>query len=192
MKRIIVLLFLLTAIGWPQRKEISLSIIRPEFITVNLDSTASSVVYYIYPPPAGDNATNRTPISTTIPTSASAQAINLEYNASGALTLSIVTDSVTADESDSLYVSVATLLYDKTKATWYVSTNDVQYLDLDTPGTYFRTTIQYLNWTHGLCYTADFSGNVMPGAGLAVTVGQVTNDEAGAATNLYLGFWWVR
>ena len=187
---ILIVLFSLSAYSQP--KTTGLDVTRPEFITVTLDSTTSSVVYYIWPPPAGDNSPNRTAISATAPTSASLQAQNLEYNASGGLTISVVIDSLTAQESDSFYVSVATLIYDKTKATWYTSTNDIFYLDLDTQGTYINSAIQYLNWTHGLCYTAGLGGDILVGAGLAVTVGQVTTDVTDAATTVYLGFWWLR
>ena len=177
---------------YSQQKVISLKTIRPEFITVALDSTTSSIVYYIYPPPAGDNSPNRTAISTTAPTSASLQAKNLEYNAEGALTISLVTDTLTAEESDSLYGYVQTLIYDDTKAAWYRATNDTLFLDFDTPGTYTGTSIDYLDWTHGSCYVAELGGSIMPGAGLAITLGQHTDDNAGAATTLYVGFWWLR
>jgi hypothetical protein len=189
---VFMLLLLLVGINYGQRTVTALDVIRPEYITVALDSSTTSTVYYIYPPPAGENSGNRTAISTTAPTSASLQAINKEYNAKGALTIAIVTDSSTAEESDSLYISVATLWYDETKASWYTSNNDIQYLDFDTQGTYVNPAIQYLDWTHGTGYTADLGSQIMPGAGLTVVVGQVANDNAGAASNVYLSFWWVR
>ena len=193
MKKFIILAYLLifTAV-YAQQSVVALDVIRPEFTTVTLDSTASSTIYYIYPPPAGPGSPYRTAISTTAPTSASAQAQNLEFDAKGALTISIIPDSVTADESDSLYAYVQTLIYDPNEAAWYASSNDTLYLVLDTPGTYTATSIDYLNWTSGSCYTADLGGDIMPGAGLAVTVGAYQNDTAGADVKLYVGFWWLR
>jgi len=189
---VLVSIVLLFGIGYGQQKVESLDVIQPEFTTVTLDSTATSSVYYIFPPPAGINSGNRTAISTTAPTSASAQAKNLEFNASGALTISIVTDTLTAEESDSLYVSVASLIYDDNKATWYASNNDVFYLDLDTQGTYTNSSVQYLDWTHGTCYTADLGGEIMPAAGIKVTFGAYQNDTATSDTKLYVGFWWLK
>ena len=175
-----------------QQKVISLNSIQPEYITVTLDSSTSSIVYYIYPPPAGINSGNRTAISTTAPTSASTQAKNLDYVASGALTIAMVTDTVTAEESDSLYAYVQTLIYDETKATWYRSTNDTLFLDFDTPGTYTGTSLDYLDWTHGSCYTADVGGSIMPGAGIALTLVSVANDNAGADMKAYVIFWYKK
>jgi hypothetical protein len=192
MKWLLTLLLLIPLLSFGQRKVVTLKSIQPEYITVNVDSTASSVVYYIFPPPAGINSNDRTAISTTAPTSASAQAKNLVYNASGALTVAAVIDSVTAQESDSFYAYIQTLIYDETKAGWYRSTNDTLFLDFNTAGTYTGTSIDYLNWTHGSCYTADVGGSIMPGAGFALTVGAVMNETSGADLNAYISFWWER
>ena len=192
MKKVIVFILLLTVVAFAQQKVEVLNVTQPEFITVTLDSTASSIVYYIYPPPAGINSSNRTEISTSSPTSDSVQARNLEFSANGALTIAIVTDSSTAEESDSLNVYVQTLIYDQTKTTWYKSVNDTLFLDFDTPGTYTGTSADYLDWTHGGCYTANLGGEIMPGAGLAITFSQVANDNADAASSIYVSFWWQK
>lgn len=186
------LFLLIPVLLFGQQKTISVSNIQPEFITVNLDSTTSSIVYYIFPPPGGINSRDRTAVSTTAPTSASAQAKNLDFASNGAMTIAAVLDTLTAQESDSFYAYIQTLVYDETKATWYRSTNDTLFLDFDTPGTYTGTAIDYLNWTHGSCYTADVGGSIMPGAGFALTVGQYANDNAGAYTTAYISFWYQK
>jgi len=192
MKKVLAFILLMAFGLYAQGKEVTLSVIEPEFYTLTLDSTASSIVYYIYPPLAGKSSLQRTSISTTIPTSASTQAAHLEFNSNGALTISMVTDSVTAQESDSLYAYVQTLIYDQNKSTWYRSANDTLFLNFSTAGTYTGTTIDYLDWTHGNCYTANLGGDIMPGAGIAITFGQWASGTAGADTKLYLGFWWQR
>jgi len=188
--RVVYAILLMVGVLFAQQSTVDLSVIQPEFYQLTLDSTTTSTVYYIYPPARGPNSAHRTAISTTTPTSASSQAKLLEYNSSGALTLSMVTDSVTAEESDSLYAYVQTLFYDENKATWYKSTNDSLYLVFDTPGTYTQTTgNDYLDWTHGSGYTCELGGDIMPGAGLAITFGAHQDDTAGADTKLSLGFW---
>ena len=194
MKKILCLILISFGGLYAQQKQIDLWTIRPEYYTVTLDSTAETIVYYIFPPPAGENSNNRTAISTVAPTSASDQAKNLDFNAKGAIVISMIPDTVTAQESDSLYAYVQSLVYDKNKATWYRATNDTLFLVFDTPGTYTATAIDYLNWTHENCYTSSIGGTsgILPVAGFALTIGQYANDNAGADTKLYLGFWWLR
>jgi hypothetical protein len=186
------LFLLIPVLLFGQKKVITLNSIQPEFITITLDSTASSIVYYIYPPPAGINSDKRAAVSTTAPTATSVQAKNLDFVASGALTIAMVTDTVTAEESDSLYAYVQTLIWDDTKAGWYRSTNDTLFLDFDTPGTYTGTSIDYLDWTHGSLYTADVGGSIMPGAGIALTVGAVANGTSDADMKAYVSFWYKK
>jgi hypothetical protein len=186
------LFLLIPILLFGQKKVISLNSIQPEFITVTLDSTAAAIVYYIYPPPAGINSDKRAAVSTTAPTSTSVQAKNLDFVASGALTIAAVLDSLTKQESDSFYAYVQTLIWDETKAGWYRSTNDTLFLDFDTPGTYTGTSLDYLDWTHGSLYTADVGGSIMPGAGIALTVGSVANDTATSAMTAYISFWYKK
>lgn len=192
MSRIILLIVLMAGFLFAQGSVQSLSIIQPEFYTLTLDSTEETIVYYIYPPASGVNSALRTSISTTLPTYSATQARHREYNASGAFTISVVTDTSTAEESDSLYAYVQTLIYDPNKLTWYRSANDTLFLDFTTAGTYTGTSLKYLDWTHGRCYTANLGGDIMPGAGLAITFGAKQANTAGSETNLYLGFWWER
>ena len=169
-----------------------LSILEPEYFTVTLYGTDAVDVYYIFPP---TNRNSRTAIDSTLPTSAALQAINQRYVGSGALTIAAVTDTTVADttekrqDSDSLYMYIQSLIYDNTKATWYPSTNDTLFLDFDTPGTYTGTVLDYLDWTHGSCYTANLGGSVMPAAGYAITIGQVATDIANPRHTIYLSFW---
>ena len=188
MKKFIVLLVLLTIPLVAQRKSINLSITRVEFYADTLKGGTAESVYYLFPPPAGENSSARTAISETAPTSASMQAINLEYNANGALTLSFVFQDITATGVDSIFITVQSYNYDENNAAWYASSNDIFYLVLDTYGTYVQASIDYLDWTDNVMYTADLGGVIMPGAGIKIVIDQADTGNTGYS----IGFWWQR
>lgn len=185
-------LLLIPFLLFGQQKTISISNIQPEFYTVTLDSTDTTTIYYIFPPPNGINSRDRTAISTTAPTSASAQAKNLDFASNGVMTIAIIPTYVTAEESDSLAGFIQTLIYDENLAAWKVSTNDTLFLDFSTAGTYTGTSVSYLDWTSNSCYTADVGGSIMPGAGFALTLLERCADEAGSDAKIYVSFWYQK
>jgi len=186
--RFILFIMLLSVFAIAQTAAI-LTEVEPEFYTLNLDSTETATVYYIFPPPQGQQSPRRTAISETAPTSSSSQATYQVYNANGAFTISIVTDSVTADESDSLYAFIRPLFYDSGKSSFYLSTNDTLFLIFDTPQSYIATSADYLNWTHGNLYSSMLGPYLCPAAGFGLTFVQTANDNSGADANIYIGFW---
>ena len=168
-----------------------LSILEPEYFTVTLYGTDAVDVYYIFPP---TNRNSRTAIDSTLPTSASLQAINQRYVGSSVLTVAAVTDTTVADtsekrqDSDSLYMYIRPLIYDNNKATWYPSTNDTSFFLFDSTGTTGKA-LSYFDWTHGLCYTTNIDGSGGAPPGYAITVGQVATDIANPRHIIYLSFW---
>lgn len=192
MKKVLALL-LLPMLAFAQLDNVvSQKEIIPEYITVDLDSTTTSTIYYIFPPSAGITSSRRTAPSTTAPTASSAQANIRSYTATGDVGISVVIDSVTADESDSLYMYINPLFYDATKAAWHIDATHVRYLVFDTADSYTSDSVDYLNWSSGGDYYTTLSNELWPAAGFALTVGQYTIDVAGAYTRCYFGFWTVR
>ena len=96
-------------------------------------------------------------------------------------------DSVTADESDSLYVTIQPYDWNYFKGGFVASSNEVLYLVFDTADTYTSTTIDYLNWTSGTGYGADIGGKFGPSTGFVITVYQLANDNAGADSRINIG-----
>ena len=184
------LLLLMPLLVFSQLKVEVVNTIAPEFLTISLDSTDADTIYYLFPSPAGPTSGKRYSPSETAPTSASAQAQLLEYAASGVLTITIVTDTVTAEESDSLTAWITPYFYDKTKETFYQPTDTV-FLDFNTNGTYVQTSKTYLNWTHGEGYIAYLTGSdIWPVNGFVLEFSQLANGTADADMNIYVGFYW--
>ena len=195
MKKLVSILLLLSfGVVFGQGKVIAEKLIEPEFITVVMDSITQVKVYYTFPPPQGLSSSHRTAISETAPTSASAQARNMQFSSTGDVFISVVLDTLTNSDTDSLYFSIKPLVYDETKATWYESAADVLYLVFDTAGTYTSSALDYLSWTHGYCYTTTLSGSLWPCAGFTLMMDRVNrgNDYADADITAYIGIWTVR
>ena len=194
MKRLISFILLLPVLAFGQGKVIAEKLIEPEYLTVVMDSVTQVKVYYIFPSPQGLTSSNRTAPSETAPTSASAQAINKQFSSTGDVFISVVLDTLTNSDTDSLYFSVKPLIYDETKATWYESVADVLYLVFDTASTYTSSSLDYLSWTHGYCYTTVLSGALWPCAGFTLMMDRVNRGNAygNADITAYIGFWNVR
>ena len=160
--------------------------ITAQYLTVTLDSTATATVYCLFRPTRESNLFS---ISETAPTS-TAQATRLEeWSCTGDVFISMVLDTLTNQESDSLYAYVQPYVYDATKAAYYTVQTQIEYLVFDTDDTYTQATVDYLDWSQGLCYGTSLSGALWPCAGFVLTIGQAAFDEAGAATTVYLAVW---
>ena len=194
MKRLISLILLLPVLAFGQGKVIAEKLIEPEYLTVVMDSVTQVKVYYIFPSPQGLTSSNRTAPSETAPTSASAQARNRQFSSTGDVFISVVLDTLTNSDTDSLYFSIKPLVYDATKGLWYESAADVLYLVFDTAGTYTSSALDYLSWTHGYCYTTILSGSLWPCAGFTLMMDRVNRGNAYADADItaYIGFWNVR
>ena len=155
------------------------------YVQITLDSTTTTVIYLLYK--EANSGGGNFYLSTTAPTAILRQPTKGRAITSGAIALHVVTDSLTALESDSLYGYVQSYNWDKNKVTYYSAVNDTGFFDFDTPGSYTATAIDYLSWTHGNMYVVDLGGNRMPSTGLKITFGQVTTDNAGAETRLSVG-----
>jgi len=160
--------------------------IKAEYLTVTLDSTATATVYCLFWP---TRESKRVAISETAPTSTGDQTRLAEYTATGDVFVAMVLDTLTAEESDSFYVSIQPYVYDATKAAFYTVESHIDYLVLDTDDSYTASTADYLDWTHGKCYGASLTGALWPTAGFVITLGQKAFDEAGAAATVYLSVW---
>jgi len=184
------ILFIATFI-WAQRVE-TVKVIQPQYITVTLDSTTTATVYYVFPVPQGVGNNRGYAISTTAPTATTAgQSTYNDFAGNGALSISIIPDILTAEESDSLSVQLNALTYNPTWG-WDITENDDLYLVFDTPGTYTSTSADWLDWTTDLSYIADVSGVMIPAAGFALVFSQQADDTPGAATTLYVSVWWQK
>lgn len=173
-----------------QRKVIDLDVVQPEFLTVNLDSTETVKAYYLYPSSAGVTGTYRYAPSETAPTTAAYQAQNLEYQVPSEMYLSFVTDTVTADESDSLSLYLIPYFFDKTKAAFYAA-SDTLYLNLQgASSTYTSATALQLDYAHGIAYNVKLtSSELWASAGFVLVYVHTANDTADADANVYTGFW---
>ena len=184
-------LFLFLASGLYAQTDVqTMGVVDSRYVTVDLDSTTTTSVYLLYKNARGGG--DEFYLSTTEPDGSEKQAARLAYVGTGALSISVVTDTVTAQESDSLYATFQSYNWNKGKSAYYASANDIGYLVFDTYGTYAQAAIDYLNWTHGTMYTADLGGIIMPSTGLKITFGQKAFDTAGAATRLYVGIHLLR
>ena len=184
---------LLVSTAFGQGKVIAEKLIEPEYITVTIDSITEKTIYYLFPHPRGLASTHRTAPSTTAPTSASVQVADAPmFSSTGDVFISMVLDTLTASDTDSLYAYVKPLVYDNAKKAFYTSASDVFYLVFDTAGTYTASAIDYLSWTHGYCYTASLSGALWPCAGFALTIDRVSGGVANADVKAYVGIWTVR
>jgi len=188
-KLFIVVLILFVGVCYGQGRIVGLHRLQPEYITVTCDSTDSTTIYVSFPPASGINSSHRTAISATAFTSASAQAIHQDFVATGDVYISVVTDTSTIEESDSMFAYIKPYFYDATKATWYAVNADKGYLVFDTAGTYIQSTVDYLDWTHGSGYGACLSNELWPCSGFTLTIGQRTYNNAGAASTFYVGIW---
>jgi len=178
------LLFLFATGLWAQSDVYISNTVGTKYIQVTLDSTTTTSIYLLYKNKRGGGDFY---LSTSVPDGSEGQATNHISVGSGGLAIHVVTDTSVAEESDSLYATFQSYNWDKSKAAYFVSTNDVGYLVFDTYGTYTQSGIDYLNWTHGAMYTANLGGTIMESDGLKITFGQNTADNAGAATILSVG-----
>lgn len=195
MKKLVSFILLLSfGVVFGQGKVIAEKLLEPEYLTVVMDSITAVNIYYIFPSPQGLNSSNRTSPSETAPTSASAQARNPQFSSTGDMFISVVLDTLTNSDVDSLYMSIKPLVYDEAKATWYTSASDIIYLVFDTPSTYTSSALDYLTWVHGSCYTVSLSGVLWPCAGFMLTMNRVNRGNAYADADItaYFGFWNVR
>ena len=176
-----------------QRKVIDLDIVQPEFLTVNVDSTETVKAYYLYPTTAGPTGGDRFAPSETAPTSATRQAKVLRFQVPSEMYLSFVTDTVTAEESDSLSLYLIPYFYDKTKAAFYAA-SDTLFLDLDaTASTYTGSAAVQTDYAHGIAYNVKLtSSQLWASAGFVLVYAHTANDNAGADANVYTGFWFVQ
>jgi hypothetical protein len=191
MKRLIGLFLIFSVLCAAQDKVTTVGLILPEFTTVTLDSSDSQTLYVTFPYTAGPTSARRIQISTTKPTSTSAQAINPVFSSSGNVFVHVIPDTLTRQESDSLYAYIKPLVYDSNKKDWYTSEKDSTFLVFDTIGMYSSTVADYLDWTHGKCYTTTLTNELWPCAGFTITFVQRAFNVATADTKLYLGFWFA-
>jgi hypothetical protein len=192
MKRLIVALLLLTWLPLQAQSVVNQNEIMVEYVTIELDSTATANLYVLFQP---TKEGGRYAISETAPTKANTgerQTTLKRGLGTGDLAISIIPDTLTRQESDSLAVYYYPYVWDETKAAYYSATTDVKYLVFDTADTYVQTAIDYLDWTHGTMYTSAFSGRILPFSGIHIVFDQKAYDTSTSASTLYVGIWFVR
>ena len=179
MNRILLISFILFGFIFAQTN--TRSIIKADYIQITLDSTMLDTVYYLFKSEGGGANTY---LSEVAPSGIEHQAVHWEYLTAGAIRVEMVTDTSTAEESDSLYASMQPFDWNYFKGTYVASSNELTYLDFDTYDSYDSVAVDYLDWTHGYSYGADLGGFFGPSTGFRFIFGQLANDNAGAATIL--------
>jgi len=185
MRKILILLSLLSGFLFAQTNVYTADVTQSKYLAVTLDSTETAVLYLLWEE-AGQGGADFY-LSETAPTGIYNQPTNKPSITKGGMTISLVMDSTTAQESDSLYAYVQSYNWNDSKSAYYSSVNDTLFLDFDTPGTYTGTSLDYLDWTHNNMYTADVGGEIMPGSGLKISLVQLANDNTGAASTANVG-----
>jgi len=152
--------------------------------SILLDSTETQTIYIAFPSPSGPGD-NSVPYDTsTIFTASDITGISKQFTAKS-IHISIVPDTITIQESDSLVAYYHPLNWSPSKTAWYKASNDSTFLVFSTRASYTNATVSYLDWTHGKNYSAFLTeALIWPGSGIAITFVQYAFDNAGSATTL--------
>jgi hypothetical protein len=185
MRKIFILLLLLSGFLWGQANVYTADVTQSKYLQITLDSTDTDVVYLLWEEAGSGGADFY--LSETIPAALTNQPYDKPSITKGGLAISVVLDTITAGETDSLNVYVQSFNWDGSTFAYYASTNDTIFLDFDTPGTYTGTSADQLNWIDGRMYTADLGGVIMPGTGLKISFVQAADDSAGADATASIG-----
>jgi len=154
-----------------------------EWYTITLDSTCTGRLYILFSPLRGYEYS----MSETLPTATTVQIE--ERKSTGNVTICVVTDSLTNQESDSVYFYKKPLAYIHQKGACYTPSNDSTFLVFDTKDTYTSSSADYLNWTHGKMYICTLNGELLNTTGFVLYIKQFAFDEPGAASKFYVQIW---
>ena len=192
MKRIFLIGLIVLFAGFVSAQQLQTGIERNQSgykeITFTLDSTSTKTVYIAFP--SARVGLQSTKLDTAALGTGLTTYTEGEFSGTGNMFLSIVVDSLADDVLDSLASWMKPYTFNKTKEAWYQSANDSTFLIWDTVNDYTATTIDYLNWTHGKCYTIQLSNELWQCGGLAIVFRQVAAHTAAGATRVYFALWY--
>ena len=151
--------------------------LKTDYINFDLDSTASCTVYVMHRTLGSLNVDPDTSTAQNPP--------ELQY-VTGDLTLGIMPDSVTREESDSLTAYIKPLMAFNQDSTVKIIEKDSTFLVFDTKGTYTATSADYLDWTHHRAYFCNLTGEIWATQGFCIIFNQYASDVATAYTRVYV------
>ena len=193
MKKLLFVLMIFAVVlsaQFPEGSRTAFTSVKPVFVTVDLDSTDSAVIYVPFPTDDWERSTAL--IGETIPT-ATAPHLRKDILAQGDVGLQLILDSLATgvQESDSLAAYIKPLSFDPTKG-WKTSKNDSTFLKFDEAGNFTASAIDYFDWTCNELYTVQLSNELWSFGGFALYLWQKAADNAGASNRIRAGFFFVR